>query len=210
MTVSWTGAAEQLADDACGIGYAAVAVTASAWRARCEQDAARSLVQAANALTAGVLSGLFDPLPPSPSAEDFLMHAEELESEAAALGKHGHDMAADCEAALDEAIAGHAAAKRRLDRALAADKTDPQVAAAAQAEIDAAQAQMQAMRQVIGDCEAALDLLGQVLERLDYAITCFRRVPDDLAQAYDVPLEYIRDGRVLPWSGDFLTGAAAR
>ena len=30
--------------------------------------------------------------------------------------------------------------------------------------------------------------------------------PDDLAEAYEVPLELVRSGGTLPWSGDFLTG----
>lgn len=208
MTVSWLASAEQFADDAAGIGCEAVEHTASAWRARCEPDATRSLLQAAAALTGTAnLAGLLNPVPPCPSAGDFLRGAEELEGETAALGKHGQDMARDCETARDAAIDEHAKARRRLNRALNADKRDPEVAAAMQAEIDAARETMREMERVIGDCEAALELAGQVLERLEYALRCFRSAPADLAEAYDVPLEFIREGGTLPWSGDFLTGA---
>jgi hypothetical protein len=211
MTVSWLACAEQFADDACGIGYEAVACTASAWRARCEHDATRNLVRAAAALTGQAnLAGLFDPMPPCPSAKHFLRGVEELDGEAAALQKRGQDMNRDCEAALDAAITEYEQARKRLDKARAAGKRDPKAAAAAEAEITAARKRMREMMQVIGDCEAALELLGQVLERLEYALRCFRTVPGDLAEAYDVPLEFIRGGGTLPWSGDFLTPAGAR
>jgi hypothetical protein len=205
---TWLAAAEQLADDARDLGFGAAASTASAWQARCLPDATRSLVQAAVSLAGtDALASLWDRLPACPSAGDFLLHAEELEGEAAALGKRASDMTADCRSVLDGALEEHAAARKRLAALQRMAPATEEAITAIQAEITDMQERLAVLGRVIGDCEAAIDLLGQVTERLEYALNCFRRVPEDLAEAYDVPLGFIRDGGTLPWSGDFLTGA---
>lgn len=192
--ITWTAAAEQLAEDTREPGFAAASLVASAWQARCLPDATRSLIQAACALTSGdAVQHIWDRVPLCPSADALLTAAEDLEGETAALGRHARDMAAACEAARDQAIAAYGNARRQVLSA----STDTIRAGAEQA--------MREMSQVTGDCEAALDLLAAVLERLEYALRCFLRAPADLAEAYDVPLQFIRDGGTLPWSGDFLT-----
>jgi hypothetical protein len=208
MADSWLAAAEQFADDARELGFAAAETVAAAWRARCDPDATRSLIQAACALTGGDSQPrIWDKVPPSPSMAAFLESAEELEGEAATAGKHGRDMAAACEDALDQAIAEYEAARKRLAALQRCAPATEEARAALEAEIAALRERMAQLERVMAGCEAALDLLGQVLERLEYALNCFCRVPDDLAEAYEVPLDLIRSGGTLPWSGDFLTGA---
>lgn len=194
MTPAWTAAAEQLADDARQPGFDAAVLVASAWRARCLPDATRSLIQAACALTSGdAVERVWDRPPPCPSADALLQGAEELEGETARLASHARSMAAACESARDQAIAAYENARRQA------------LSAAGDTTRTAADQEMHAMSQVIGDCEAALDLLAEVITRLNYAVNCFTQVPADFAEAYDVPLQHIRDGGTLPWSGDFLT-----
>lgn len=208
MITSWTAAAEQLATSAWEMGFDVASTVASAWQARCDPDATRSLVQAAHALTSGdALPSLWAKGQPRQSAEDFLAAAEEHEAQAAVLAKHARDMAAACESARGGVIAEYERAQQRAAKAQAGLTSEyPAVRAAAQAEIEAAQEIMRQMQQVIGDCDAALELLAQVRERLDYAVGCFQRVPADLEDAYEPALQLVRDGGTLPWSGDFLTG----
>jgi hypothetical protein len=111
-------------------------------------------------------------------------------------------MAADCESARSEAITEYKAAATISQRTELSGAQD----ASAQARMAAARERMRETTQVIGDCDAALELIAAMLERLDYAAACFRQVPADLAAVYDIPMQMVRDGGTLPWSGDFLTG----
>lgn len=209
MTASWAAAAEQLADDAREPGFTAAETDAAAWQARCLPEATRGLMQAAHVLTCGDAGHtLWGKVSPSPSAIALLDAAEELEGETAGMAEHGRDMAAACEDTRDRAIAEYEAARRRLDALQRIAPATEEAQREIQAQIAGIRERLAELARVIGDCEAALDLLAQVTGRLDYALNCFRRVPDDLAEAYDVPLAFIRDGGTLPWSGDFLTGTA--
>jgi hypothetical protein len=201
MTTPWLAAAGQLADDAHQPGFAAAALVASAWCARCLPDATRSLARAAGALTSGgAMERVWDRVPPCPSAVALLQGAEELEGEAVAMRARGQVMAETCEEARDNAIREYQAALRQAANAGTVANGEAVRAGAEQVMADTAL--------VIGDCEAALELLSQVIARLNYAVNCFRRAPDDFAEAYDVPLQFIRDGGLLPLSGDFLTAPA--
>lgn len=196
MSAPWSAAAEQFAEAAADIGFEAADLVASAWQARCDPEATRTLIQAAHALTGGdAVSRIWERADPCPSAEAFLAGAEELEAGAAALAAHAASITRACEATLRQAVSGYETARHR-------EATLPVPAAAAAAAEQAGEAWA-----VIGDCEAALDLLTQVTERLGYAIGCFREVPGLLAEVYDVPLEFIAAGGTLPLSGDFLTPA---
>ena len=197
MSAPWLAGAEQLADDAHQIGFAAAALVASAWCARCLPEATRSLARAAGALTSGdAVRHLGDIVPPCPSADALFQGTEELEGEVAGMAGHARNMAAACESARDKAITEYQSALRQ----------------SANAGSDAARAGAeQVMREtalVIGDCEAAADLLGQMIPRLDYTLNRLVRVPEDFAEAYDIPLQFIRAGGLLPHSGDFLTAPA--
>ena len=197
MSTPWLAAAEQLADDIREPGFAAAALVASTWRARCLPEATRSLARAAGALTGGgAMERVWDRVPPCPSAEALLRGAEELEGEAAAMRARAQVMAETCEEARDKAIREYEIARKQARQRWLGGPI--------------AQERMAEMRLVIGDCDAALELLGQVIKRLDYAVHCFRRAPDDFAEAYDIPLEFIRAGGTLPLSGDFLTGVPTR
>jgi len=200
---TWIAAAEQLAEDGGELGFSAAARVASAFRANCLPEATRNLMTAAYALAGEEVKLRFlDRVEPCATAEEFLTGAEELEGDAAALGKHAADMAAACETALEEAIGAHQAARRRMTAA----QVNPG-SRAARAEVAAALKAMRAAKRVIAECDAALDLICQVRERLEYVVRCFRCTPADFAEAYDVPLQHLRDGGTLPWSGTFLTAA---
>lgn len=193
MTGEWTAVAEQFAMTATELGYGTARTVASAWRARCLPEATCSLVRAARALTCeDARPRLFDREPPWRTAEDFLAAVEEHEAHAVTLATDVLKMAAACENARNRAIADYHAAERPPERA------QPVPGRARKRPL---------LETVVGDCDAALDLLAQVTERLGYAIDCFRRTPADFEEAYDVVLQHVRDGGTLPWSGDFLTGA---
>lgn len=198
MPETWTAAAELLADGLREHGFACAYHVAVAWRARVHPDATRSLVNAAVILAGtDAMAALWAPLPPSPDGETWLRGAEEIESEVAAAGRHAERMAKACEDAHERAIAEYETARKQVNG-------DDQTAA------PDAQMRMREIRPVIGDCEAALDILGAVLERLAAAYRCLIRVPSDLYETYEPAYQHIRDGGTLPWSGDFLTGTAAR
>lgn len=194
MTGEWTAAAEQLAAAGHELGFDAARTVASAWRARCLPEATRSLIRAACSLTSGdAKQRLFDHEPPFRTAGDFLAAAEEHEAQAAATAATTRRLAAACGDTRERAIGDHQAAVRQAAAARAGDQAE------------AAQETMRITAQVIGDCDAALDLLAQVSGRLGFAIACFRLTPAEYADVYDVPLQFIADGGTLPWSGDFLT-----
>ena len=208
MTDTWLAAAERLAEAARDLGFDVAATVAAAWQARCDPEATRSLVQAAHALTSGdALPALWAKADPCPSARGFLGDAEEHEAQAATLARQARDLEASCGGVLGDAIAGYQQARERAEKAHARLASGSPAGAAARAELEAACDAMRAFQQVIADCEAALEVTAAVGERLGYAAGCLRRVPDDLAEAYDIPLQLIRDGGTLPWSGHFLTGA---
>jgi hypothetical protein len=192
LVTSWTGAAEQLAASAYELGDDIAGLAAAAWSARLLPAAMRSLIQAAVALTAGdAAASVMAPAEPCATAQEYLSGAEDLEGEAAALGRHAARMREACEQARNQASAEYSAAQHQ--------------AAGEGEQAEAAQQRMREASAVMGDCDAALELIAQVLERLAYAADRCRRVPEDFTEAYDVPLEFIAAGGVLPLNGDFIT-----
>jgi len=159
-------------------------------------EATHGLVGAALALTDGEAMGsLWAQIEPCPSDAVLLEHAAELEGSAAELLVHARGVTAACGEALAAALAAAAAASAAVQGA-----QTPQ--AAGDAEMMASAARSQA-----ADCECALEILGGISGRLDYALKCLRHVPDDFAAHYELPLAYRREQGPLPVSGDFLTAA---
>jgi hypothetical protein len=194
VVTRWTGQAHLLADAIREPGFDAAAVNASAWAAGVNPDATAGLIGAATALTSGDCGPqLWAQADPCPSDQALLAVAAELEGAVTDLLKHASALARDCRAALEDATG-------QAERAHAAAASAP----APQAR--AARTALFAARAVIADCEAALEVLDDAGRRLEHAVTCLRRVPDDLASTYDQPYAHVRDGGELPFSGDFLTG----
>lgn len=191
----WTGQAHLLADAIREPGFGAAAVNASAWAAGVNPDATAGLIGGATALTGGDCGPqLWAQADPCPSDQAMLAAAAELEGAVAGLLKHASALARDCRAALAAAYAATTAAAAALDAA-----TTGAARSAAESSLGAAQSE-------IADCEAALEVLDDAGRRLAHAVTCLRRVPDDLAGTYETPYAHVRDGGDLPFSGGFLTG----
>ena len=210
--LTWTGQAHLLASDIREPGWGAAATCASAWQARVDPDATHGLVGAALALTDGeALSGLWAPMPPCPDDATLLTAVTELEGAAAEMLQRCRDMARECEDAHDAAVGAFEQARADAERALAmgAAAASPAADAAAGALSAAADAGMDGAAAVIGDCEAALEILTDTEKRLIHALNCLRQVPDDLAATYETPYQVVRDGGQLPYDGDFLTGVNA-
>ena len=196
---TWTGQAELLADAIREPGFHAAGVTASAWQAGVHAEATHGLVGAALALTEGdAMGSLWDQVPPCPKDTVLLEQAAELEGAAAELARHCDRVAGACEAAAETAERAWSAADREARKAAAAGN--------GRAAARAGDAMAKARRE-IADCDAALEILGQARDRLEYALKCLRQVPDDFAQHYEVPLAYRREQGLLPVSGAFLTAA---
>jgi hypothetical protein len=191
----WTGQAHLLADAIREPGFAAAALNAAAWSAGVNPEATAGLIGAASVLTSGDCgSQLWAQAGPLPNDQALLTAAAELEGAAVQLLKYASDMARDCRAALEAAQAAAAAATKA-------------VAAAANAQArTAAEDALAAARGVIADCEAALEVIDDCGSRLAHAANCLRKVPGDLASAYEVPYQHVADGGQLPYDGEFLTG----
>lgn len=191
----WTAQAELLADAIREPGFRAAEVTASAWRAGVHAEATHGLVGAAAALTDGEAMGsLWTQAEPCPKDTVLLEQAAELEGAAAELSAHAGRAEAACRDALE------AAAARAAQAAAMVSAGDPAARASAQSALAEA-------RTEIADCECALETLGGVMSRLEYALKCLRHVPDDFAAHYEIPKSHIRHQGPLPVPGDFLTAA---
>lgn len=201
MAGEWLAAAEEFAEAIGEHGLAAAGLTASAWRARVDPDATRSLLGAATAL-AGPLaaSRAWGNVPPCASARDLLSGAEEIEGEVAGALKYARDTARACAEVLDAAAEHYQEARRDAEGAAA--RGDGAAAAAARERMTVA-------ARVIGDCEAALDVLISAGEALRQAGILLLRVPADFEETYEEPLRFIAAGRKLPWDGNFITPGTA-
>jgi hypothetical protein len=195
VVTGWTGQAHLLADAIREPGFDAADLNASAWAAGAIPDATAGLIGAATALTSGECGPqLWAQAGPCPDDQTLLAAAAELEGAVSDLLKQASALARDCRAALEAATAQ---AERAHAAAVAAGT--PQARAAAETALARARA-------VIADCEAALEVTDGCGSRLDHAVTCLRRVPDDLAGTYEVPYVHVREAGPLPYEGAFLTG----
>ena len=196
--ITWTDAAYQLADDAREPGYGIAALVASAWRARVDPYATRSLISAAHILAGPeVTRRLWDQAEPCPSDDALLEAAEGLEAQVAGMLRHAIGMAADCESTRDRAAGDYRAAVARAQALAEGNRADPALAQV-----------MQAARAAVAGCEAALDILEAVRAQLKQALDSLRQVPAELADTYEAAYDLLRGGGSLPRSGHFLTGAA--
>lgn len=204
-----TAQAEALADAIHEPGFRAAEVTASAWSAGVHPEATHGLVGAALALTDGQAMGsLWARVPPCPDDKTLLEQSAELEGAVAELLAYARKVTGACLEALAAAVARAAAARAAIAAAQAqlagAEGRD---AALLRGIIAAAEIELLAALSEAADCECALEILGAVAGRLEYALKCLRRVPDDFAQHYETPLAYRREQGPLPVSGAFLTAA---
>ncbi len=192
---AWTGEAHLLADAIREPGFACADLNAAAWAAGAVPDATAGLIGAATALTSGECGPqLWAQADPCPDDRTLLAAAAELEGAVTDLLKQASALARDCRAALEAA-----AADAERAHATATSDASPQARAAAETALTAARA-------VIADCEAALEVTDGCGSRLDHALTCLRRVPDDLASTYETPYVHVREAGPLPYEGAFLTG----
>ena len=179
--ITWTGAATQLADTAAEPGWGIAGLVASAWQARVDPYATRSLVSAAHVLAGcEVMRRLWDRVDPIPSGDALLQGAEQAEADVAGMLRHARGMAAECARARARAAAACGTA----------DDDDAQAAAVA----------------ALADCGAALEILGPLQEQLKLALDSLRQAPAELADTYEAAYALVRDGGKLPHSGHFLTG----
>jgi hypothetical protein len=195
--VTWSEQAAQLAEGAAELGVAAATINAATWAARVDPSATSGLVGAAMALDAP-LHMLWPSGPALPSDTALVSHASDMETAAG-------DLLGQARRLFDGAAQAHEAACEAAKAAAAASsaaKTGEESAAAASA---MAEAQRQ-----IADCECALELLSDLGPRIQRALACFARVPDDLAETYEAAYRLVRKGRKLPAHGDFLTGTDPR
>jgi hypothetical protein len=178
--ITWTEAAARLADTAAEPGHGIAGLVASAWQARVDPYATRSLVSAAHVLAGcEVMRHLWDRVPPVPSGDALLEGAEQAEADVAGMLRHARGMAAECARVRDRAAAG-----------VTSSTGDARAAAAA----------------AVADCEAALEILGPLLVQLKLALDSLRQAPAELADTYEAAYALVRDGGKLPHSGHFLTG----
>ena len=190
----WAAQAQLLADAIREPGFGCAALNASAWAAGANPDATAGLIGAATALTSGECGPqLWAQADPCPDDRTLLAAAAELEGACAELLRQASALARDCRAALAAACAAAASAGAALDAA---------TTAAARA---AAESALAAARAEIADCEAALEVTDDAGRRLDHAVSCLRRVPDDLASTYETPYQHAREVGPLPHEGAFLT-----
>jgi hypothetical protein len=179
--ITWTAAAAQLADTASEPGHGIAGLVASAWQARVDPYATRSLVSAAHVLAGcEVMRRLWDRVPPVPSGEALLQGAEQAEADVAGMLRHARGMSAECARTRDRAAAACGAASTG----------DAQAAAAA----------------ALADCDTALEILGPLQAQLKLALDSLRQAPAELADTYEAAYTLVRDGGKLPHSGHFLTG----
>ena len=196
VSQEWTKAAEELGDAMMELGAAAGHLFACAWRARVDLDALGALAGAATALGQERLQ-LRLRGEVLPSDRELRERAEDLEADAGDLWRTACQMRTDATSAWSAACRDLHAARTAMNDAKSGE-------ARGQAQHAAAEANAR-----IADCEVALEILGDIIGRVAWAIGCFQRVPDDLATHYEAAYALKRRNIDLPADGDFLTGTPA-
>lgn len=201
MDLTWSGAAEILAGETEEHGLAAAALVASAWRARVDVDATRTLMAAAVALTDIAVVNLFwSHVDPCDGLDAYMLSVEEIAAEVTVTAKRATRLAAECFRVLQQAQDEHASAVTEA-RAAARDFPDP----AAKARALAAGETKDQMERVIGDCEAAMETIDSAGQALNTALRLLGKTESDVEDAYEPVLEFIAGGGVLPKDGNFIT-----
>lgn len=191
--MTWADRSEALAEEARELGQDIAGIHAAAWRARVDPDATGGLAGAATALWAPT-TALFSRGKPMPSDRVMAGQTEDREIEAGELFRAAGQLRTGATSALAAAGAALAAAMEAGRNA----RTDAERAGAARQEA--------AARAAMADCEVALEILGEVMSRLGYAIGSLQRVPEDLAETYEAAYRLLDAGGRLPRDTDFLTG----
>ncbi len=195
--MTWSEQAAELAEAAGELGVAAATINAATWAARVDPSVTSGLVGAALALDAA--PHLLWPSGIALRSDTALVsHADDLESGAGDLLHWARKL-------FDGAAAAYEAACQAVQAAAAARS-----AAKTDADSSAAASQMAEAQLQIGDCEAALELLSDLGPRIQRALACLARVPDDLAETYEAAYRLVRMGGKLPSHGDFITGTDPR
>lgn len=132
---------------------------------------------------------------PLESAGDLFGRADELDIELdrarRQIGEQHDEVSADYAAALQAQLD----AAKAMREASNDDEARDAERAAREADLDRA------------DCENALEILEDSRARVDYAAAEIKTLPQAFADAYEVPLEHIREYGPLPRSGDYLAPA---
>lgn len=200
MPSTWLSAAEVFADGIREHGEAAADLTASVWQARVDPDATRSLLDAAAVLTGGdAVARAWERVPACPNARAFLNGVEEIQGECVSSMRYAQDIGRQCADVHDAAAEEYQKARHARDRAAREDSDQSRVTVAA------AEERMTWLSEIIADTEAALEKLDETYGLLHRAVLLLPQVEVDFADACDIPLQHIRDGGTLPWSGHFIT-----
>lgn len=179
--MSWTEQAEALAEEAAETGLAIAELNAAAWSAGVDPEAVTGITGAALSLAA--------PPPALWARSRWVRNDIEL-----------RDAAADFEVFCGQLLA------RVLDlRKWVAHE----YARAVRTVLDkrSGSEALASARHLMGDCQAAREILTETTARLEYAARALYRVPDDMAQVYERPYGFVAAGGALPHDGEFLTGA---
>lgn len=186
-SVTFQGQAEALAGGAEDLGRDCALTAARAWAARIVPAASAGIIGGALVLGAEH-DELFQGAGPLLSDQDMLADAEDLAGAAFELLRAAADLSGGAMAVLSSSRREQQDALRREREGGGGRARDDADSAARRA----------------ADCECALEILGELIPRLQFAIRRLEQVPADLADAYEVPYQHIRSGRALPHSGDFL------
>lgn len=179
--MSWTDQAEALAQEAAEAGVALAALNAAAWSAGVDPQAVSGITGAALSLAAPVPS-LW--VRSRQVRDDRALREAAADFEAACAQMHQQATDLRGRVADDYARAAEVAGNREATRAA-----------------------RDAARNRMGDCEAAAEILAEVAKRAAYAAAALYRVPDDMAETYEVPYAHLARGGALPHEGEWLTGA---
>lgn len=179
MTV-WTAQAEHLADTTETAEFAA-ALYAAAAAAGLDPAPCTALAGVAIALGTGSAALMRRDAAPLPDDASLIAAADALDTELAHLQRTAGQLARRCTADLERARAALAAARSDDTRAM--------------------------LLAQIADCDAALEILGQLAARLDYARQRLAAAVALFGDVYEAPQQHVRGGGVLPYDGRWLTGA---
>ncbi len=208
----------EMLDDTGELVQAVTAVLAGARGAGVDPAAVTSLAAAARALDPGADTGYHagskqDRHPGGGYGSDgeFLKAVSDAEGEVRERLQEAGQLREQATATLDAAQAALEDARQALTVAHAmatrnpCDGCHPAKATA----IAAADAAIAAAEHRIRICEAALDLLDPLVQRLQRALELLQQVSQDLGEVYELVYTYIRNGGKLPMMVRWIEGAGA-
>ena len=174
-----------------------------------DPDATRGLAGAALALGAESLAVYRAEATRYADDREFRAEVDDTEAgvsdRAAAVAR----LASDAEAARQAGYDALDAASDQLEGARAMPTSGPcdGCHGARSAAIAAAHLAIADAEERIGYAEAAAELLAAATEKLARALGCLQRVTVDYSEVYEPVIDHVRAGGVMPYDGDFVTGA---